>query len=217
MPKKMFDADGNEHEVFTADDVKAEREKALTEFQEQHPELANIDQMKKDLADKEAEITKLKDAGNNNGQQRQIIEQKQKEIDDLKKQITDGLTDVKKFVIDRDLDTLTSKLASGDKELEKKLKETMTTTLAAMPRENQEQQLALLQAAYKLNVEQPQPGVFDNIFSSGNIDTNHGGGEDDPQKPSPALQEFAQKYFNISAEDWKKYPPKKYQVWTGKD
>ena len=214
---KMFDADGNEHDVFTADDVKAEKEKALQEFQTAHPELQQIDQMKKDLSDKETELNKLKDAGANNGQQRQIIEQKQKEIDDLNKKLSDGLTEVKNFVITRDIDTLVSKLASGDKDLEKKIKDTMTGALASMPQDNQEQILAKIEAAYKLSAEQPQPGVMDRITNSSDISTNGAPGAEDPQKPSASLMEFGQKFFNITAEDWKKYPPKKYQIWTGKD
>ena len=82
---------------------------------------------------------------------------------------------------------------------------------------NRGQQLALLEAAYKLSAEQSQPGIMDSVFSSGDISGTGGDNQEDPQKPSPALMEFAQKYFQITPEDWKKYPPKKYQIWTGKD
>lgn len=209
---KIIDQDGVEHEVFTPDEVVKEREAAIEQFKIENPVSKEVDGLKVQLEEKDKEITALKSKGDNNAAARRLIEEKEAEKTALKTEMEGKITDMKKYVDDKEVKMIIKRITSNDIELTKKIEEHMKTSVKAMPDETEEQRLAKVEAAYKLSTNAAVPGVLDNIGSGGGMGGDlgdlGGGGEN---QPSTALKDFAKRNFNITEDDWKKYGGKKYE------
>lgn len=210
---KLFDKDGNEVEALTEEEQKEFKEKAIEEFKSANPDIVNVDKIKSDLETAQKELEDLKEANKdkdkNLGGARKSIEEKEKEIENLKKQMTDAVTGIKKFVVDRSVSDLIKRVSKGDEELAKKIKHHFDKTLSGMAQETDEEIATKINAALKLSdapASSPET-INSDIAGSGNGGGGHGGGNEN--KPSSELAAFAAKHFGISAEDWKKYGGKK--------
>ena len=111
MPKKIIDENGDEIEVFTADELSVEKEK--------------LTKVEADKIKLEEELKGLKDKDLNFSNLRNKVSEKEKEVEDLKKAIDEKIGTVKKEVLDSVmsdyyLDQL-KKLAGEDKELADKI------------------------------------------------------------------------------------------------
>lgn len=218
----FYDEDGNEHEAFTAEEVEAQRQEAITKFKEENPDFADAGAFKTQLEDKEKELEQAKkdleaekNKGNNTSAARKVIEEKEAEINKLKEDFTGQIESLKTTMDQKEINNLIKKASNGDLELEKKMQEHLKTTLSGMKTETDEEKAAAVSAAYKLSSGSGDPGIFDSgAAGSGGMGGTGGGDGTDPNKPNQALVEFGQKYFGISQEDWKKYGGKKYQTWS---
>lgn len=207
---KIKQDDGSEIEVYTADELEEERKRAVDEFKNENPDLANIEQIKSDLDKTKLDLEAALAKGGNTAQQRKIISDLEIKVKDQEDSFTKQITEIKTSTDQKEIDRIVDRVSGGDVELKKKIVESMKQ-LSSMPHTTDEEKLRKVEAAYKLSTPNPVPSILnhDIMYSGG---AGGGSGEPDANKPSQALVDFGARYFGLTAEDFKKYGGKKYDV-----
>ena len=126
MPQTIIDENGKETEVFTAEELEAQKQEAISKYKEENPDLSfEMSQLQDELKAKEEELKGLKDKDLNFSAMRNKVAGKEKEIEDLKKSIDDKVNAVKREVLDTVMkdhyNSVIDELCGGDKELKEKV------------------------------------------------------------------------------------------------
>jgi len=126
MSKIINDTDGNQVEVYTAEELRVQQEAKLDEYKLENPDRSEeINDMQEELRKKEEELEKLKNKDFNFSNLRKQKESAEIEIEKIKKDIEGKLETVKKEVMEgvmKDYYDETIKVFSeGDEELKKKI------------------------------------------------------------------------------------------------
>lgn len=119
MPQKITNENGEEIEVFTADEIQAQKEAAIEDFKKTNPDKSE------ELKTAQEELEKLKGKDLNFANLRAAKEAAEKKVEDILKGVDDKIATVKKEVLEGVLkdhynDTLKN-LAGGDKDVEAKI------------------------------------------------------------------------------------------------
>jgi len=126
MPQTIINEEGDEIEVFTAEELEAQKREALDKFKEENPDKSEeMEKLQKELEEKNKELEGLKDKDINFANMRNKISDKEKEIEELKNSIDDKIGEVKKEVLDSVMkdhyNEVIKKLTGDDKELKEKV------------------------------------------------------------------------------------------------
>ena len=126
MPQTIVDENGNETEVFTKEELSAQKEEAIEEYKKTNPDKTDeLIKIQEDLEKAQSELKGLKDKDINFSNLRNKVQDKEKEIEDLKKSIDDKIGTAKKEVLDTVMkdhyNSEITRLAGEDKELKDKI------------------------------------------------------------------------------------------------
>lgn len=180
MPTTIKDADGNDLEVFTADEVKAQNEAALTKYQEEHPDQSSAIQAANDA--KAAAEKALADAvaaggGDTKDENIKALRVGLKAAEDKAIQVeTKALAEIAAL---RNAPTqeyrgeLLGTVAQGDAVLKEKI-EIKYASLAGMPETTKAEVRARMEEALKLAIDNYRPGMFDGGVSGMGVRGNGG-------------------------------------------
>jgi alanyl-tRNA synthetase len=118
--------DGEEKEVFTQEELEAQKEEAINQYKEENPDKSDeLTKLEEELEKAKQELEGFKDKDMNFANMRNKISEKEKEAKDLKVSIDEKINTVKKEILegvmkDHYNDTL-EKLVGNDKELKEKV------------------------------------------------------------------------------------------------
>lgn len=167
MAQTIKDANGNEIEVFTADEVKAQNEAALEQYQKDHPDQSAAIQSANEakVAAERALAEAIAAGGNDKDQNFAALRAAVKSAEDkAEKARTDALSEIEKIKNAPTVEyrgELFDQLSVGDKVVKEKI-QIHYNNLAGMPEGTKAEVRARMEAAYKLAVDKPAPGMFDN-------------------------------------------------------
>ena len=199
---KTKDENGNEIEVFTAEELQAQKDEAIKAATgDLQSKLTEAEQKLATLSDKDANFAELR-------------KKSQEEIEAIRTQLTEETTKIRSEFeqkeINRSTEATIKQLAEGDSELEKKIKGHLDTTLKDMQAKTPEEVANKIRAAYQLaTANEPKPGLLDSVLSGAG-----GGGMPTTPESGPALApelaQLAKKTaeaggIQISDNDLKKY------------
>jgi alanyl-tRNA synthetase len=125
MPQTII-VDGEEKEVFTQEELEAQKEEAINQYKEENPDKSDeLTKLEEELEKAKQELEGFKDKDMNFANMRNKISEKEKEAKDLKVSIDEKINTVKKEILegvmkDHYNDTL-EKLVGNDKELKEKV------------------------------------------------------------------------------------------------
>lgn len=202
-----IEQNGQEIEVFTPDELEAHKTEAVEKFKTDHPELANVDQLKTDLQAAQDELKVLKEDPKNANftQAREKIATLEKTIGTLQTDITNNNGKAMEFVLNYEKDKMITKIAAGDQELAKKIKYNFEKNLTDVKATTPEEIAKKLELAYKLSSDNPAPDVLsDIVLGSSGASGNQGAANN----INPDLKAFGSKYFGLTDEDWAKHGAK---------
>lgn len=130
MSKIIKDDDGNELEVFTAEELEAQKVEAIEKYKEENPDIstemqAKLDKYEEDLRLAQEQLEKAGDKGTNIANLRKAKEDAEKKLQEFEKGLGSKIEQVKNEILegvnkDHYNDTM-KMLAGNDKELEKKI------------------------------------------------------------------------------------------------
>lgn len=133
MPQKITDENGDEIEVFTAEELNAQKEEAIEKYKEENPDKTEeLTKIQEEMSAKDKELEELKkqiegisDKDRNFAALRKKVQDKEKEVEDLKGTIDEKIGAVKKEVLDTVMkdhyESEINRLAGDDKELKDKI------------------------------------------------------------------------------------------------
>lgn len=172
MSQKITNDDGDEIEVFTNEELEAQKQAAIEEYKTNNPDKTpELTKLQEDLKAKEEELTKLKDKDTNFSNLRTAKEKAEKEIQDLKTSIDDKIGAAKKEILEGVMkehynDTLKN-MVGDDKELLAKVE--LQYKRLADPASSKEEIAKKLSDAYTLATGNARPTVDMGAFSSGGV------------------------------------------------
>lgn len=202
MPKTITDSEGNQIEIYEAQEIEAQKQEAVK---------AAIEPLQKELEQAKTDLSKASDKDYNFTQLRQRVEQAEQKIATAKEE---AMREVEQNQATRTADSLIRKLADGDEELEKKIR-LQYNRLGDQPKDEQEIAKKVRDAwALSRNEEAPNPlsGAFDSGGAAPVMPPRA-----NPGKPplSENQRNFLRQYANMSDEQIKTYddaaPPVKFQ------
>ncbi len=126
MSQTIKDAEGNDVEVFTADEIEAQKEAAIEQYKIDNPDKTDeISDLQTKLQEAEEKLTKANDSDKNFAALRKSKDEAEKKLEDFTKEIDGKISKVKMEVLegvmqDHKNDTM-KVLSGGDPELEKKI------------------------------------------------------------------------------------------------
>ncbi len=213
MSQIIKNEDGTEQEVFTADELETQRQDAIETYKTEHPEMtaeqatqvAELDSVKKQLADAQEALAKGDGPnGKNFAALRGVVDILQKKVDTLEKSTTDKVAGLEGMINEDKLNEAITNLVGDDAELAKKVKDAFSGTLKGMEVKTLADFVAKVNNAYLLAAgKTPQSGAGANQFSAagGAPRMKSQGGE---AVWSPELIDLAKK-MDITPEDIKKF------------
>lgn len=165
MSQIITDADGNEVEVFTAEELQAQKDAAIDEFKKANPDKS--DELKKAMED----LEKFKDKDLNFASLRKQKEDAEKKVEDILKGVDEKVATVKKEVLegvmkDHYQDTLRA-LVGDDKELLDKVE--LQYKRLGDPASSKGEVTKKLSDAFLLATGSSKPGVDSGVYSSGGV------------------------------------------------
>lgn len=166
MPQKLFDADGNEIEAFTAEEVEASKKEALDAYMAEHPDQTEaLTKLQADLAQANSDLEKATGAGMSEQQKQRLLEAKkeaEKKLTEFQETTMTQIKTLTDMVIGGPRKAMLEKLSGGNKELREKI-EFAEKELAGEAK-TPEEAVARLTKAYTLATgAAPRPGVLDNM------------------------------------------------------
>lgn len=170
---KLFDAQGNEVEAFTPEELKTKNQEAIAEHLKNNPDKsAEVTKLQSDLADAKKKLEDAEKGGMNEDQKKRLKEAKEeaegklaetvttltKEISDLKETFTGGIKS-------KGLKAL----AGGDADKQAKIELKYASLMKTGDYKNDEAGImqALTEAATLVTGTKPAPGFLDNISGMG--------------------------------------------------
>lgn len=210
----MKDADGKDIQVFTEAEVKAQQDKALSDYQAAHPDQSAA------LATAQAEAATAKAAleaataggGGDKDQNFAALRAAVKTAEDKAEKVrTDSLAAIEalKAVPTQEYKTdLLDNASKNDKTLREKI-EIQYNALAGMPASTKAEVKARMEAAYRLAADKPMPGMFDN--GAGGMGNRGNGGMPRPGETANSENDNSKAIrgqLGITDEQATKYAPK---------
>lgn len=203
MSQTIKDADGNDIEVFSNDELEAQKQEAIEQYKAENPDKTDeLTALQAELAEKEDLLAKAGDKDKNFVALRKAKEDAEKKVEDILKGVDEKLKTAKKEILegvmqDHKNDTL-KVLSGGDAELEKKL-EYHYKRLGDVA-STKEEITNKLKDAYVLATKQEAGDISGTVLGSGgvgrlNIKSNS-------PKFSPEEKELGAK-FGLTDEDLK--------------
>lgn len=205
---KLFDANGNEVEAFTPEELEAKQQEALDAYLKEHPDQS--DALTKAQTDLEAATAKLKELGEKDDkdpQKQRLIKERDEALDaveEVKTTLTKEISDLKTNIFGGAKEKILSKLAAGDAELRKKI-ETEYDGFAGEAANEQQIQERLTKAYTLAKGVPPAPNFMDSMGSAAprGVDQNHG-----VQTQETDNSKAMRKAFGITDQDAAKHAPK---------
>lgn len=204
---KLFDANGNEIEAFTEEEVKTKQKEALDAYLKEHPDQSEaLTKAQKDLEEANKKITELGDGGDD-GQKKRLKKERddaESTLEKVKTELMGEITALKTSIFGTAKTKILEKLAGGDPELKKKI-ELEYDGFAGEVKTEADVQARLVKAFTLAKGTAPAPNFMDGVSDAGSrgVDQNHGGTV--TETPNAKAQ---RKVFGISDEDAKKFAPK---------
>lgn len=205
MSKTIKNEDGSEEEVFTADEIEAQKQEAIEAYKLENPDKTDeLIAIQEEKARIEEELKGLKDKDLNFANLRKQKEGAEKKIADILGEVDNKINSVKKEVLegvmkDHYNDTIKA-LAGDDEELKKKIEfnykrlaDTVTT---------KSEMDSKLRDAWALSTKTEDNGVNANIFASGGVGRIK---TKDSEKKFTQDEKEAGNKFGLSAKDFEKY------------
>lgn len=192
---KYFDAEGNEVEAFTPEELEAQKQAAIAEAQKNNPELTKL---QAELADKNKELEGFKNKDLNFSNLKEVKEAAEKRAAELEAKINE----VQNGTVNSMKNEIFDQLSNGDKDLKAKI-EAEFNTFRGEPKTKEE---IIAQAQKALAIVKPPvvPGAFDafNAANGGRNKVVNNPGQ--KFEPTPELQNIGSK-MGVSKEDWEKF------------
>lgn len=190
---KFLNESGEEIEAFTPEEVEAKINEAksgyipATEVETIKTQLNSLQIEKQELEDKLKEAVKSDDK---NGES---------VINKMKEELDNKISAIQESIINNEKQSIISKIAGGDKELEKKIELEFENI-------NGKDITERVIKAYKIVSDKPVPGILDGVINFGGKGSNPTRlGKDEESDNSKAIRSI----LGISDEDVKKYGVKK--------
>lgn len=207
---KLFDADGNEVEAYTADELAGKQKEAVDAYLKDHPDQS------KALTEAQDKVKKLeedlKNAGLSDGQKKRLIEERDgaiKSVEDLTKKFTEEMSTFKNSFFDGIKKKGFDALSQGKTDVREKLVSKFESLMKSgdYPQTEEGITTAMREAATIVNGNRPAPGFLDGITSGGAGD--RGGGNGGEGKPAESANSAAmRKAFGITDQQAEKFGPK---------
>ena len=174
MPQIIKDSDGNDIEVFSAEELDAQKQEAIEAFKAENPDkTAELAELQEKLRIADEELAKKDDGDRNFANLRKGKEDAEKKLSEFTKSIDDKINTVKREVLEGvNKDHYNEKLkafAGGDDEVEKRVKFEYENTLKGVVPSTKEEITAKLQKAYVLATTKESDGVNMNVYGSGGV------------------------------------------------
>jgi len=171
MPQKVLNEQGEEIEVYTAEELQAQRQAAVEEYKIANPGDPDIEKLQNEIKGKTEELDKLKNKDFNFSQLRKAKEGLEVQIAELNKNIDEKIGNVKKEVTEGVMkDYYTEKLnilSGNDKELAAKIE--FHYKRLADPMTTKEEVNKKLEDAFLLATGEGQSRISPNVYSSGGV------------------------------------------------
>jgi molybdopterin converting factor small subunit len=205
---EIINKDGVDIEVFTADEIEAQKQEAIEQYKLENPDKeGELAELQEKLKETEEKLAKADDKATNIGALRKAREDAEKKLTDFDAKLEEKINAVKREVIegvnkDFFVDNIKA-LAGGDEELQKKIELEYNTTLKGVIPSSKAEISEKLNKAYILaGGTKDFDAMTSSVISSGgvgrlNIKSNN-------QKLTPEEQAMGAN-FGLSADDLKKY------------
>lgn len=171
MPKTIKNDEGEDEEVYTADELQAERDGAVEKYKEENPDKSDeVEKLQEDLKKATEALEKADDKGKNFNALRKAKEDAEKKVADILAGVDEKIGKVKNEVLegvnkDHYNDTVAA-LAGDDEELKKKI-EFHYKRLTNDPSSTKGEITAKLKDAYTLATGQASDGMGASVYGSG--------------------------------------------------
>lgn len=217
MPQTIKQEDGTEVEVFTKDEVDAERDSAIEAYKSENPDQSDkvqeletsLTEAKDALATAQEELKAADEKDQNFAELRKKANEAEQQLAEVTKDLDNKLAETKKSAMDEVLETVNqghfhdtlNDLSGGDKDLKEKIEKEYSALND--PATNKEEITSKLNRAYTLATGQnPNENALNTtVLSSGGVTK--------PQfKEQDALPEEAKELgrkFGLKEEDFNKY------------
>lgn len=172
MPKTINDSNGAEIEVFTADEIEAQKEAAIEEYKANNPDkTAELERLQQEKTKLESDMKGLKDKDFNFASVRKALAEKDEEIKKMNSSIDEKIGAAKKEVLegvmkDHYNDTL-KKLVGDDKDLLAKVE--LQYKRLADTASTKEEITKKMQDAFTLATGYGREAIDSGAFSSGGV------------------------------------------------
>lgn len=205
---KLFDANGNEVEAFTPEELEAKKQEAIDAYLKEHPDQsAALTQAQKDLETAQNKLKEIEGKDDEDPQKKRLIKERDDAnaaLEEVKTTLTKEITDLKTNIFGSAKEKILSKLAGGDAELRKKI-ETEYDGFAGEAVNEQQIQERLTKAYTLAKGVPPAPNFMDSMGSAAprGVDQNHG-----VQTQETDNSKAMRKAFGITDQDAAKHAPK---------
>ncbi len=207
---KLFDADGNEVEAFTADELKTKQDEAIQAYLKEHPDQSAA------LTEAQGKVTelegKLREAGLTDGQKQRLIKERDDATDAVKKlteDFTKQMTDFKTSVFDgfkkKGLDAASAGKTDVREKIAAKYESLMKT--GDYPTTEEGIANAIREAATIVNGTRPAPNFMDGIVSVHGNERGGAGAEKGPVEES-SNSKAMRAALGITDQQAEKFAPK---------
>ena len=172
MPQTIKDSEGNEVEVFSAEELEAQKQEAIDAFKVEYPDKTEeLAELQEKLKETEEELTKAKGKDQNFGTLRKAKEDAEKKVEDILKGVDEKINTVKKEVLEGVMQNHKNKtleaLVGEDAELKKKVE--LEYGRLSDVASTEEQITKKLKDAFILATAKEPDGINANIYGSGNV------------------------------------------------
>ena len=205
---KLFDANGNEVEAFTEEEIEAKKQEAIDAYLKEHPDQSEaLTQAQKDLETAQNKLKELEGKDDKDPQKQRLIKERDDAtaaLEEVKTSLTKEINDLKTSIFGGAKEKILSKLAGGDAELRKKI-ETEYDGFAGEATNEQQIQERLTKAYTLAKGVPPAPNFMDGMGNAAprGEDQSHG-----VQGQETENAKAMRKVFGISDQDAAKHAPK---------
>lgn len=204
---KLFDAEGNEVEAFTPEELEAKQKEAVDKYIAENPSKnEEYESAKKELDDAKKKLEEYEKNNEGNDEQKKRLKNEKKEAEDAVKNLQENfkkeISELKEGIMKGHREKMLDTLSNGDPELRKKIeyeydeyskgKDTPVDEIEVKDRMAKAATLAMGQA--------PTPGLLDGISSAGQKgEESYGGAKN--QEPETENSKAIRKVLGITDKD----------------
>jgi len=170
---KLFDAQGNEVEAFTPEELKAKQDEAIAEHLKNNPDKSGeVDKLKKDLDEATKKLKEAEDGGMSEGQKARLKAAKEEaegKLTETVATLTKEIADLKETFTSGTKNKVLSALSKNDPDVKAKIELKYASLMKTGDYKSDEEGItqALTEAATLVIGSKPVPGFLDNISGAG--------------------------------------------------